>query len=1254
MQNYSENWRYLKSILLGYTPIFGEVKTYTYADHTQAKALSIFIANANLATPRLDREMIEALLSGTRKWIRTLGEHRPEGAFLPLSLLEKYGLVAFYGNWCSVYCQNVKNSGDVDPSLIPLIQTIQYLKDICYGRNGYVRPHYKCSGHVLRNCLAEQIGGASVEQLLPELQLEDGDFKLPVGDEYFSPLVSTYLWLKLRETLNPKEAFERWFLCFRVNCSCAMPVLFEYLDHPERIEFYNQLLAYLEQDAALSLDIDLLCKQSLNADSFSRIIAPVRTQVSMAFDSEGNSKTEHRDIELPKPTLATLMTYYPVVSIDADASDLQFVLQSRKFRHSRYVELFYTGVLASVIDANIRIDGHVLVSHDFVDAVILLAASRPILKHLLFNFLLEHGNPIFKVFLLSRPSSCDVALSYLAKQLFTNSAQNEKSFIGNLEDGYQRLICCEYLRAIKDESDSGLRLFRVIEFLGEQCDLRSSDFSVKFEYRFLASLLESLNHQQVVQLGKQFSQFIHVVEKTTVYERSQHYWYFLGFWLMERIEALGAESDKELNELVKVTLLKYYTREFTESLKGLDRGLEPTVFFSALPWQRLVEHGKASSLSGLSKSYNTWLSHLKYSQKNNFAIGSAVRHYLQIMMCAARWEKNSEKSGRIAKRVVEIVCTLGFGSREEGTYLFDVAFYATKYDLWTQFCSYTNSFDDELYDDFIEKCLDLIPLDQLFILLERCTIISREKKLQDAIANRQSPETEDLGLTSLAKAFISASNSNNAVLAAKLIVAAKIILAQDRFSKNNNTQIVEVRNLWLSYEYKWALMCLRESSDDPDKFAAKANQVPIPIELNASSPHQSNLILRKECDQFRRYVTADAYRESNPERCVRIMEVLYKESSSVNHGFMLFKGRIDLCEKKKDTTGLRLALSQFISNVSDIEFQSMSSYWIAVVLDAYRQLHDNQGIDAFWGKLNTGQRDRVEVLLPYCRALIARGDALIAQQIVNRYLDLNQQTSEGLGLNELIDELFKKSPREQSLNRLIQVVTEESQRSVVQLTKHYNEIVSKEFSEYVRIVGQGKQVQEFLKDTVLEVAEELLLRRSNLQIHSKTKAKDARARLTHEDLINDWFTSLFDKRMAEARIGFRDQKRGGQSKSGGSPGEVDGYITDSKNRRIAIFEAFRLSSIETSVIFDHLDKISGYNSESITPIFIVAYCDVSDFPTLIQGYTDLIRKRDYSGYIASSAIEPQRDSANLWLGMERRYSNNKEITFYHLLLNMRC
>ena len=144
--------------------------------------------------------------------------------------------------------------------------------------------------------------------------------------------------------------------------------------------------------------------------------------------------------------------------------------------------------------------------------------------------------------------------------------------------------------------------------------------------------------------------------------------------------------------------------------------------------------------------------------------------------------------------------------------------------------------------------------------------------------------------------------------------------------------------------------------------------------------------------------------------------------------------------------------------------------------------------------------------------------------------------------------------------------------------------------------------------------------------------------------------------MAEARIGFRDQKRGGQSVSGKDTGEIDGYITDARNKRLSIFEAFRIFSLETTVISDHLNKIAGYDNESLSPVFIAAYCDVSNFDELVRGYAKFIANQSYSGFTVESGtgseVEPQFSTDHLWLGMERRRRGNREIIFYHLLLNM--
>ena len=105
------------------------------------------------------------------------------------------------------------------------------------------------------------------------------------------------------------------------------------------------------------------------------------------------------------------------------------------------------------------------------------------------------------------------------------------------------------------------------------------------------------------------------------------------------------------------------------------------------------------------------------------------------------------------------------------------------------------------------------------------------------------------------------------------------------------------------------------------------------------------------------------------------------------------------------------------------------------------------------------------------------------------------------------------------------MVTESFTRTREQLAKHYYEIVSKPFDDYVAIVGHGKTSAEFLCDIAHEVANELLIRKKNLQIQEDGRKASSNMRITKEDLINDWFVSLFDKRMAEARIGLRDQKR---------------------------------------------------------------------------------------------------------------------------------
>lgn len=1252
-QDYSENWQHLKSILTGFSTNNREPKPRWHSDHIHAKALSIFLAHATLATPKLDRMTVGAVLTGHQAWPHTPDARKFEGVSLPLSVLEELGLVAFYADWCTVHCRS-PNQYDVDSSLTPLIQAIEHLKDICWGQNGYIQPHYVCPVDELQKLLADHFGSTPVAELLPELSLEEIYFKLPPGNQNFDSLVSTYLWQTLRATLEPNEAFERWVLCLRVNCEWAFPVLFGDSDHKQKIEFNNQLLAYVAQESGFFTSSETLQRQIINKDRFAHIAIPVSTHHQYTIDADGNSHAEFQDtIELEKPTLDSLSASYPLPSSE-NTTDLQLVRNWHYSRNWLEPQLFYTGLLNCSIEDSIRIESHLLVSYGFVEKLLELAASRPLLKHLLFNVLPNYESVTYRLFLLSQSATCDVALFYLTQKSFSSHRRDGKSFMQNFDKGYQNLVCHEYLRAIEVEPDSGDRLLKVVDLLGDRCSFHARDFPESHEYQFLLCFLDSLSHQRVAQLGQAFSEWCADTKITHTHQRSQHHWYFLGFWLIERIEQFGIDLTGTLICALRENFLGYYRAEFEENLAGKQRSLEPNDFFSALPWHKLVESEGPPQLLEMSNRCGDWQAKLSYLNENNFAVASAVRHHLQVLMCVGRPQRMSQAWKRFASRVAEIVRTLGFGPHEEAIYLFDTAFYLDKYDLWSQFCSYTNLLEGELYDDLVERCLPCVPLNQLFILLERCTVIARTQELQEMIATRQSPDSENLGLSSLEQAFISAWDTGNHDQASRLIGTAKSILDQDRFSNTKNSHFLRVRKIWQSYEYKWHLLKLFETfKGRPDEYADEAHKISMPHENNGNPKRDDDRVHNRECEQFKRYIIAAAYCETSPEKCIDIMEQLCKENKSNNFSFMLFKGRLALQEINNDATGLRHALSQLLNSLIDVSPEHMPPLWVAHILDAYRQLRD-QGIDDFWAKLNPDQQARLEILRPYCKALMERGDTLIAQHILTRYRDLNFQASDELGINDLVDELVKTN--EKSMIQLIQVVNEASERSIVQLKKHYSQIVSKEFEDYVTIVGQGLEPHEFLKNVVVEVAQELLLRKKNLQIHSEHLKGRVNFRITKEDLINDWFTSLFDKRMAEAGIGFRDQKRGGESASGQSPGEIDAFITDAKNRRISIFEAFRLFSKDAKVISEHINKIAGYDNESLSPVFIVAYCDVNDFDALVRGYSAFIASQNYTGFTIDSLIGSSVGTLDctdhLWLGMERRSRGQREIIFYHLLLNM--
>ncbi|MEE5137991.1 hypothetical protein V2J83_21090 [Pseudomonas alliivorans] len=1254
MSEFSENWRHLKALLTGYASRDQYVWTPTYESQLHAKALSIFLIHAELVTPPLDRTSIESVLSGRLRWPNS-GEGIFFGIDIPLSKFEEWGLISFYAGWCATHATPIRDKSAIDQSLVPVIEAIEHLKDIRWGRNGYIRPHYACDESELRHLLQAEFGERTVvEDVLPELELEGDNFRLKPGNQNFSSEISTQLWRDLRRSHSAAVSFERWMRYFCVNCEWAMPVVFDRHEYAERNEFNEQLIQFIELDESLSKDINVVARQAINEHNFSGLIRPCEMHIESVIGPEGLRASKTREVELHKPTISSLEEAYPKLTVD-DTGPLGFVVNLERSR-IRGSEFFYAWLLASVLNSSIRIEGiHLMPSH-MLHKAIELAESRPILKYLLFVVLPSYELSNYLIALLAHKSAADVAFIHLAKRNFDRTRSADTEYVQGLEAGYQKLICSAYIQTVNTDENFASRLVEVLQELGEQCSLRSSDFFKGFEYRFLITLLESLDQDQVADLARHFSN-VTISAAASPYEQGrQHFRYLLGFWLIERIETSGLDPLGSACDLVREALRNMYRKEFAANFEGV-RSLEPSAFFATLPWKQLFAGTGQASMLQLSNDCSNWKQKLAYSASHPFKAASAVRHYLMVLMCVGQHTSDKELQSAIAYRVQEIIWLCAFGPSGENVQIFDSMLGSDKFELWPCFCKFSNLYSDELYSSFMSRCIPSIPLDLVFTLLEGTTAIARIRQLHAAIDCRE-PDHEDMSIHGVEQAFTSAFETGRTETAALMLATAKKILAEDRFANSTHANIVRIKKIWISYEYKAELLELYDGhKDDPTGYQRLAHDVPIPHEWRGFSPDSNERAHYNECEQFRRQVIATAYSDTDPVHTVNLMEALYKDSLRPHHGFVLLYGHLKLFATDKNKLKLKNALAYFLSGLKDTHPEKMDEHWVAVILEVYQHLGSSE-IDSFWSKLSPDQQGRRLIFTPYCRALIARNDSYTAHKILARYRAINHLSLDDLEIEELISELAAVDKDTPSMKDYLLLMNEGSQRTVIQLQKHFHQISSKSFEEYVEVTKPEQAPHEYLRDAFMEIAGEIVLRKRNLQM-AKVNAEGVTSysALMLEDWINDWFVSLFDHHMSHAKVSLRDQKRGGVSASGKNPGEIDGYITSSTNRRIGIFEAFRLFSLDKTVIDLHLNKVAGYDGESLSPVVMVGYCDVKDFLSLAEGYRSYVGGLSYRRYTALTvgpdSIEVTNGGDHIWLGKEVRRRGGRDVVIYHILINLR-
>lgn len=1256
---YSENWALLLRLLTEDTEHYIKNNIWTLHKHQQANALALFLSHADLATPELNRINVSAMLNGEMVWPCSDEASLFSGAKFPLPFLEEGGFISFPGGWAIVHCRSPQHIEQFDQSIKDILKIIEYLQDISLGKNGYIQPHFIIDKEKLINLLNQYIGITPLDILFPDVVIQEEYVTIPPYGHHLGKLESTYLWQHLLKNLSPEKAFERWLLCVRVQSNSLVPVEFSLLENDEISHFLEQVKLFIESAPELFYSLKTLHKQVVNSYDFVSVVEPRILTVNLSIS--GDSATDQSQITTePAPVLKTTVDkldrayHFPVIDDPADIDALEGWPQMGYWREPM-------GGLARLLnecaDYAINIDNQALNVSTFANDLLLMAESRPALKYLLFSVLPKLFSRKYTLFLLAKPETCNVAFYHLTHRELRHSFLSTHSSCSELEQIYLDVLMMEYLRASKVRLNNGELLLKMALYLADNCGLYIESKTDTFQYKTLTCFMQKLDDKGAAELGTAFLQISSEAFDTRINRIRERSIYLIGLWLTERLESLET-AEHDLLPSLGSFVFKFYQRAFKESIEMRKRDLKADTFFASLPWLGLLKIIGIKAFLDLSKHYTNWNSFLTYDCEHGFYAVSAVRQHLRLLMNMVKYPMKEAEQMRVLQRIINIVCAFGFGTQERNHYLFINVLQDEETDTLKVFSLFLNTVPSVLYEEFSECCIELMPLDSLYILLDRCSIHERKQALQAAILERQISEDEGLSLASLETAFIHACNNGHMELATSFLSAAKPVL--ERFAEYSDFRPTETVCRWEVYRYKYTLLSAYiVNPSNPQEFEESIKSIPFPEFVIALPNHELFRRLAQDCEQFRRYIIATAYCETEPDKTVRYMQALCEEEKSPLYAYTLFMGHIAAISAGNNTSSLRYALNRFLDQLKGTAPAEMQSRWVASILDIMMQIGAQQQADQFWKELTPEQRRTQNILLPYCKGLIKRGEPLVASQIINDFMKFNSVfNEEDVGVSELIDQLGHALPEQSTVMDIVHAVAESNQRSLMQLRQHYASITNGTFDDYVKITGNGHSKETFLKEIVVEIANELLVRKKNLQSQKVVSTPGAKLnRIIDEDLINDWFTSLFDKQMAEARIGFRDQKRTGRSGSGKSPGESDGLITDNKNRRIAIFEAFRLFSLATTVISEHLDKIAGYDEEALSPVFVVAYCDVDDLNHISQGYHEFISSRDYEGYKSSGQpiqIEHTVETDKLWLCTDIRYRGKREVTFYHLLLNMHC
>jgi hypothetical protein len=1218
---YSENYYLLKRLLTPprSTPRQSEKNT-PFEDEQKALALATLLAHSQLTTPRLTPKTVESFLNGKQGWPTTKGDEYFYTDSLPISFkdLKELGLISFYAGWLQTHFCLPREPQEVHETVKPLLQTMKVLQDIRWGSEELLKPCFT---------LPFQKATKLIKSFAPDGYLETldcvhknkEDISVQLGNYLINDSFLFYLWREIRAVKpSVEEAFSHWCDVLITGIGTLRISNMGAFCDEEREEFEDVFFKNLYDDPELNTTWKILQNRWILEERADQWVVQ-----STDLDTLIN---QWRELHTEPQNRREMLHWY-----------------ERESGHFRFIfPIPYAPVLLNYIQWHLHIDHHSFSSSDKLEDLFALALDKPIMTPIIFYLLPEFFHtPDFALYLLARPSTSVIGVErLLSKYLQEWGRISSDSSKRKIQTECVNLIAETFLGHIKKESSilphEVITLIR--HYSAERVSLENQVNS------FFQSFISKISVAQVSFLIPAIKETFSDSTKLSFTPSED---LFLIFRLLEKLHDEGIPNSSPDVECLQSVIIHIMESAFKSVWNNKeDKYLLWNEKTTSLSWELLDQKHVEKLLNFMP---NIW-------DIKNIRSHYGKRHVLAFLLQALVVIVRKKPLSILIQPLLQIIELFGFVAQDnEDEYyfsLFEEPLHNDDADLWVEVCISANYFSDESFQRLIQVFDHNVSIRRILELYQHTQQSKRKEDILEKINTGSFKSLSEEGLNNLESAILIATDTNMAELANKLAVAGDQFITE-RFGTSPRDHYIRNRiDQWTSYQYKSALIEIYyDATLSTSQKQNKTKSFPIP-DFHTKGEYQ------KSSEQFKRYILASILIEEDPVQSCHILEQLIKEDqqeSYVNNWLAASLNKLE--QEHADQHAYRSTLQEYKRMLpqfspSNLNIQATHNY-----LSCLLELHEYSDIEVCWLSLDETKRQSLPVATVYCKKLKTTGEIQKAIGLLEQLKNYHQYSNfpkEQLPLLDELNDMIINDIEPKKLAHAIKVAMSE-RRSVEELTHYYQEIQNRSLQDIGKIIS-NKNATDFLYDNVISICKELLKRIAYLRQPSVDTKTATSHKITGEDNINNWFTSLFDQRLHPWGIHCSGQTQLGDSPNTetNNPGEIDGYFETSSGG-IAIFEAFRLFSNDTKVITDHLNKLSGYNPEGLDPIFILGYCNVNDFGSLCSKYQNTINDMIYNDFslpLDKDKMLPTTQGRLFAFSETRSLHDRQEITFFHILLNL--